>query len=128
MGQVNLSIPSGGFALLNKPNPKGEKCIYLRYYISKYIKRSTDIWVREEDWDSMRQRIKGSHPHAARLNSKLQLMKDNCDAQLLELKCDITPEVISDVLDGKNPANSEEEKIPSKIDFIKYALKVNEDK
>lgn len=46
MGQVNLNIPSGGFALLNKPNPKGEKCIYLRYYISKYIKRSTDIWVQ----------------------------------------------------------------------------------
>lgn len=128
MGQVNLNIPSGGFALLNKPNPKGEKCIYLRYYISKYIKRSTDIWVREEDWDSMRQRIKGTHPHAARLNSKLQLMKDNCDAQLLELKCDITPEVISEVLDGKNPANSEEEKIPSNIDFIKYAHKVNDDK
>lgn len=46
----------------------------------------------------------------------------------LSSKCDITPELISEVLDGKKPANSEEEKIPSNIDFIKYALKVNEDK
>ena len=53
MKQVNMEIPGGSFALLNKPNQKGEQCVYIRYCINrKYVKRSVDIWIKPDDWDT----------------------------------------------------------------------------
>ena len=38
---VRKDIPTGSLVLLAKPNSAGESCVYLRYYLGKYVKRST---------------------------------------------------------------------------------------
>lgn len=81
---VKMEIPSGSFALLYKPNQKGEMCIYLRYCINrKYVKRSVDLWVRPEDWDAKTQAVRSTNPNAARINNRLANLKVTIDAQLL---------------------------------------------
>lgn len=43
MGNVVIKIPKVKFALLNDPNSKGEKCIYLMVPFSdRYLKKSTN--------------------------------------------------------------------------------------
>lgn len=54
-----------------KPNPQGEVMIYLRYYLGKYAKKTTDIKVPEKDWDAEAQRVKPSNKNATRLNAIL---------------------------------------------------------
>ena len=59
MKTVSQAIPKGNFVLMNHPNEKGEKCIYLRFYIKKkYLKRSTGIWVHPDYWDEELQEMK----------------------------------------------------------------------
>lgn len=71
---VRQQIPQGNYVLLNSANSKGERCIYLRYFVDgKYVKRSTDIWVKDCDWDNELQVIKSSHPNADRLNHILYM-------------------------------------------------------
>ena len=65
MSKVKTKIPSGSLTLLTKPNAAGECAVYLRYYLGSYIKKSTDIWVNQKDWDSKRQCVKPSAKNAA---------------------------------------------------------------
>lgn len=53
---VRKDIPTGSLVLLAKPNSAGESCVYLRYYLGKYVKRSTNVNVPVADWDDKHQR------------------------------------------------------------------------
>ena len=75
MIKVKTKIPSGSLTLLTKPNAAGECAVYLRYYLGSYIKKSTDIWVNQKDWDSKRQCVKSSAKNAARINARLYDIK-----------------------------------------------------
>lgn len=128
MKQVNMEIPGGSFALLNKPNAKGEKCIYFRYCINrKYVKRSVDIWIKPEDWDAKSQTVKSSHPNAARINNRLNNLKVTVDAKLLVHDGPITSDVLKKYMDGDErnkviEAEQQKQKLPT---IIEYALEVN---
>ena len=50
MGRKKSEIPKGSFSLKAAPNAKGERPIYLKYYVEgRYAKRSTDLWVLPDD-------------------------------------------------------------------------------
>ena len=83
MPKTKAQLPQGSFALMNKCNNKGEKAIYIRYYVGKYVKRSTDIWVTPEDWDATHNMVKPRNKNAARINNRLALIKQKVDAQIL---------------------------------------------
>lgn len=52
-----------------KSNPRNEYPLYIQYTLDgKVAKGETGVWVQAKDWDDNRQRVKGSHPMAERLN------------------------------------------------------------
>lgn len=127
MERVNLGIPQGNFVLLNAPNMKGERCIYLRYFVDgKYIKRSTDIWINEDYWDNERQEVKSRHKNAARLNNRLNILYEKIRTQMLDVKGEITYDILSELLVGKRQNTKVEEVEIKSKDFIEYAHTVND--
>ena len=124
MPKTKAQLPPGGFALLNKCNGRGEQAIYIRYYVGKYIKRSTDIWIAPEDWDAKKQEVKPRNKNAARINNRLALIKQKVDAQLIAYDAGrITPDVVQKMLDGSFVP---EDKRAQQTDLVEYALSVNE--
>lgn len=124
MPKTKSQIPQGGFVLLNKCNKKGEQAVYLRYYAGKYVKRSTDIWLLPEDWDTEKQVVKSRNKNAARINARLGVFKQRVDAQLLAYDDGrITPEIVQQMLSGSFVP---EEQRAKHTDLVEYALQVNE--
>ena len=71
MGRKKSEIPKGSFSLKAAPNAKGERPIYLKYYVEgRYAKRSTDLWVLPDDWDEKKQEVKSKNKSAARLSGR----------------------------------------------------------
>lgn len=124
MSKVNTKIPSGSLTLLTKPNAAGECAVYLRYYLGSYIKKSTDIWVNQKDWDSKRQCVKSSAKNAARINARLYDIKGEIDKALLEYDGQITIDVIRSIMSGDDKSEVQLHSIKSC--FIEYARYVND--
>lgn len=124
MSKVNTKIPSGSLTLLTKPNAAGECAVYLRYYLGSYIKKSTDIWVNQKDWDTKRQCVKSSAKNAARINARLYDIKGEIDKALLDYDGPITIDVIRSIMCGDD--NSEVQLHSIKTSFIEYARYVND--
>ena len=101
MGRVKSELPKASFALQNYPNAKGEQAIYLRYWVqSHYARRSTDIWVKPEDWDPKAQEVKPKNKSAARINNKLKLIRKEVDDQIMSYhEGKINYQVIQKMLD-----------------------------
>lgn len=56
MSDIVMKIPKVKLAMLNSPNLNGERCIYIRVpFSSRYLKKSTNLWVLPKDWDEKRQ-------------------------------------------------------------------------
>lgn len=126
MPRTRSEIPRGSFALKATDNAKGERPIYLKYFVQgKYVKRSTDIWVLPADWDTKGQTVKSRNKSAARINAKLATIKKAVDDQLLAFKDGvITCEIVQKMLDGEYLPEDEKAK---GILFLDYCRKVNED-
>lgn len=103
MGRKKSEIPKGSFSLKAAPNAKGERPIYLKYYVEgRYAKRSTDLWVLPDDWDEKKQEVKSKNKSAARLNGKLTSLKKKVDDQLLSFTDGvITWRIVQEMLDGR---------------------------
>ena len=127
MGRTKSEIPKGSFSLKASPNGKGEKPIYLKYYVEgRYAKRSTDLWVHPDDWDATKQEVKSKNKSAARMNGALANMKKKVDDQLLSFKDGvITWRIVQEMLDGRFLP---EEEVAKNTQFIDYCNSVNESK
>ena len=125
MGRVKSELPKASFALQNYPNAKGEQAIYLRYWVqSHYARRSTDIWVKPEDWDPKAQEVKPKNKSAARINNKLKLIRKEVDDQIMSYhEGKINYQVIQKMLDKAYIAQDEKAKATY---FVDYANMVNE--
>lgn len=126
MKMVRQQIPQGNYVLLNSANSKGERCIYLRYFVDgKYVKRSTDIWVKDCDWDNELQVIKSSHPNADRLNHILSTKYESIRASLIDMLDDgINYHNLSALLACRRQTTTERRTTKS-MDLIEYAHEVN---
>ena len=119
------SLPQGNFVLLNAPNSKGERCIYMRFFVEgRYLKRSTEIWVKESDWDSQRQEVRKPNPNADRLNHLLQTTYEKIRSCMLEMEDGVTYDALSSLLFGDKPDGRRRHE--SATDLISYALEVND--
>ena len=125
MGRTKSDIPKGSFSLKAAPNAKGERPVYLKYYVEgRYAKRSTDIWVTPEDWDSTLQQVKSRNKSAARINGALANIKKKVDDQLLSFRDGkITWKIVQEMLDGRFVPEGEKAKV---IQFVDYCHSVNE--
>ncbi len=125
MGRVKAEIPKGMFFLKARPNGKGEKPLYLRYFVmGKYAMRSCDIWLLDDDWDQKAQEVRSKNKQSKNINAKLKSIKDKVDKQLLDYKDGlITRDAVQEMLDGEFLPQEQKAQM---VDFIPFCHEVNQ--
>jgi integrase len=127
MKQSNVSIPEGHFIFRNKPNAKGERTIYLAYYVDReQVMASTSVAVKPSDWDSKKELVKTRHLTSAKLNLRLAKMKDRVDQLLESHRGPFPKEVVRKMLAGGYLTEWQKEENEKSRDFIQYALDYNQ--
>ena len=127
MKQINESIPESHFIFRNKPNAKGERTLYLIYYLDReQVSASTGVAVKPSDWDSNKEVVKTRHLTSAKLNLRLAKMKDRVDQLIETHKEPLTKEVVRKMLSGKYLTEEQKEENEKSRDFIEYALDYNQ--
>lgn len=84
MSKVKPKVPTGHLVLLTNPNAKGECTVYVRYFLGKYIKRSTNVSIPADGWDEKRECVKPSVKNAPYLNALLRDYKADIDNRLMK--------------------------------------------
>lgn len=120
---VRKDIPTGSLVLLAKPNSAGESCVYLRYYLGKYVKRSTNVNVPVADWDDKHQRLNASCKDSARINNILYTIKAEIDAKLINYDGPITYDILKKIVNDE-PVKAEER--AKATDFYEYCKQIND--
>lgn len=72
-----ISTPSIHFLMKNRPNRRGECPILLVVRFNGRADRAAGVSVKPSQWDSVRERVRASHPDAARLNALLETYRSN---------------------------------------------------
>ena len=58
MSIFNFQAPKASFFLINIPDKQGRKALYIKFFIDgKYVMKSTDIWLKPRQWDSVEQLV-----------------------------------------------------------------------
>ena len=124
MGKVKATIPFGSFWLRPSTGQKKEAAIYVRYFVNgRYIRKSTNIFIDPDDWDSGKQVVKSKNRQAAKLNGKLRAIKQKYDDMLLAYKGPITDKVVEEILSDTYDPN---QGTAAGTTFKKYANEVND--
>lgn len=91
-----MKIPKVKLAMLNSPNPNGERCIYIMVpFPDRYLKKSTNLWILPKDWDEKQQIVLPSNENYEVINNKLSLALAPIRSKILKLEppiaiCDYT--------------------------------------
>ncbi len=72
-----ISTPSIHFLQKNRPNRRGECPILLVVRFNGRADRATGVCVKPSQWDSVKERVRASHPDAAKLNALLETYRSN---------------------------------------------------
>lgn len=72
-----ISTPSIHFLMKNRPNRRGECPILLVVRFNGRADRATGVSVKPSQWDAVRERVRASHPDAAKLNALLETYRSN---------------------------------------------------
>lgn len=125
-----MKIPKIQLLMQNSANSNNERCIYIRIFIEgRYLRKSTGIWIREQDWDPKRETVRKTRPDHKELNDELGRKKDKIiDGMLLE-KENICYDTLTRILGNRNAKERPQEKddvrtADGNTDFIEYASKV----
>ena len=99
MSNIVMKIPKVKLAMLNSPNPNGEKCIYIRVPFSdRYLKKSTNLWILPKDWDEKQQIVLPSNENYEVINNKLSLALAPIRSKILKLEPPIAICTIQEIL------------------------------
>lgn len=127
MKQINSTIPEGHFVFRNKPNHKGERILYLRYYVNGIpVMSSTRIAVKPSDWNCKKQQVRPKHILAEKYNKMLGLIKDQTDKQVQSYEKPLTQEAIGLMMSGKFISTKPKDDNEVRKDFIQYAIDYNQ--
>jgi len=70
-------VKTAFYLIPSKKNKKGEAPIYLRLkHNSKMVNLSTNIYLKPDDWDIKKLRVKTKHPRSYNLNKQLKDLED----------------------------------------------------
>ena len=72
-----ISTPSIHFLMKNRPNRRGECPVLLVVRFNGRADRATGVSVKPSQWDDVRERVRASHPDAAKLNALLETYRSN---------------------------------------------------
>ena len=121
MGRVKSLSNSGSFVLRkDSQNAKGEYQVYIQYTLDRKIaKGTTDVWVKEKEWNDKVQKVRSIHPQCVRLNKMLDKKKNDIDALILDFPTGkrLTIDVLRSMVKGEYNVNKEENQ-----DFVQLAV------
>lgn len=121
MGRVKSLSNSGSFVLRkDSQNAKGEYQVYIQYTLDRKIaKGTTDVWVKEKEWNNKAQKVRSIHSQCVRLNKMLDKKKNDIDALILDFPTTkrLTIDVLRSMLKGEYNVNKEENQ-----DFVQLAI------
>ena len=133
MSKVKPKVPSGHLVLLTAPNTKGECAVYVRYFLGKYVKRSTGVSIPADGWDEKRECVKPTVKNAPYLNSVLRDFKAEIDNKLMKFDGVITLQVLTFILNGGDPNNAGElpadhpdQIVTKNTSFVEYCRMLND--
>lgn len=133
MSKVKPKVPCGHLVLLTAPNVKGECAVYVRYFLGKYVKRSTGVSIPADGWDEKRECVKASVKNAPYLNSVLRDFKAEIDDRLMKFDGVITLQVLTFILNGGDPNNAGElpadhpdQIVTKNTSFVEYCRMLND--
>ncbi|MDL2305958.1 site-specific integrase, partial [Bacteroides sp. OttesenSCG-928-D19] len=120
-GRIKSLHNKGQFVLRTeqKANTKNEYPIYIQYTLDRKVaKGTTNVWVKECDWDIGQQKVKRTHPQSVRLNKMLQKVQNDIEGQILDFSANkrLTIDVLRLMVKGRYNTAKEEF-----VDFVKYA-------
>lgn len=119
-------IPKAHFILRDEiVNSNGESPIYITYSLErKTAKASTGIYVKKNQWDSVKSKILRSHPRHQQLNSYLQLKRHEIDTRILDTlaKREIDINILRLLIKEENIDKSN----GVSIDFVDFAINTME--
>lgn len=126
MEKRSVLLPDGNFAFRQRANVRGERTLFLRYYLQgEPALVSTKISIPEEDWDPQKQKIKTRNPEHERLNNRLRIFKAEVNQRIEEYDRPLTPGSLKQLLDGSVVTEADAEDKEKSQDFIQYALSFN---
>lgn len=127
MTNKNMLLPDGNFIMRGRANVRGERLLYLRYYLQgEPALVSTKISIPETDWDQKKQRVKVKNPEHERLNNRLRKFKAEMNRRLEEYDMPLTAGSLKKLLDGTAATQAEVEMNEKSQDFIQYARDYNQ--
>ncbi len=127
METKSVLLPDGNFTFRKPANARGERALYLRYYIKgEPALVSTKISIPEEDWDQKKQKVKPRNPEHARLNNRLRTFKAEVNRRIEEYDRPLTPGSLKQLLDGSPVTKADVEEKEKSRDFIQYARDFNQ--
>lgn len=99
MSNIVMKVPKVKLAMLNSPNPNGEKCIYIRVPFSdRYLKKSTNLWILPKDWDEKQQIVLPSNENYEVINNKLSRALSPIRSKILKSEPPIAICTIQEIL------------------------------
>ena len=121
MAIFSFQAPKASFSLRNVPDKQGRKALYIKFFIDgKYVKKSTDIWLKPNQWDAAAQLVVNTRD-GNNLNDIIYKLKEKTERLIMTQYGDsVTAEDIRNLLSRSDP-----EQKPRR-DYIEYAKEVNE--
>jgi integrase len=127
MENQSLLLPDGNFAFRSRANVRGERTLFLRYYLQgEPALVSTKISIPEQDWDQKRQKVKPRNPEHERFNNRLRKFKAEVNQRIEAYDSPLTPGSLKRLLDGTVETKADVEEKEKSRDFIQYARNYNQ--
>lgn len=127
MGRIKPATPDGHFIFKGKLNSKGERNLYLRYYLNgEDVLTATGIAIQPADWDNKKEQVRPRNTSYARLNNMLKKQRENADIIISEHKGKLTPSILKSILSGNYETAEDIKEKEKSQDFIQYALDFNQ--
>ena len=127
MEKKEVLLPDGNFVFRQRANVRGERTLFLRYYLKgEPALVSTKISIPEEDWDQKRQKVMPRNPEHARLNNRLRKFKAEVNQRIEEYDRPLTAGSLKQLLDGSVVTEADAEAKEKSQDFIQYARDYNQ--
>lgn len=126
MARTKSTIPYGNFTFKNKPNAKGKRTLYLRYFLNeKSVMISTGVSIDPSEWDDKKDSIKHKNPLSSALNSRLRKQKVEIDQRITMHREALTLDVLRQIINDEYVSEEDLIEKMRSYDFVDYALDHN---
>lgn len=127
---ITMKLPKIQTLQQNSENSNGERCLYVRIFIEgRYIRKSTGIWIREQDWDKKKEAVRRTRPDYRKLNEEIDKLRNNIMSEMTLARENLCYDTVANILGNrsakKQPVKQESDcGADGNPDFFEYASQI----